>query len=177
MTIRPATADDAAALHEVAAATFPLACPPHTTAEAIAAFIAENLSEAAFTRYLADPQRELFVSESDGVVNGYTMVVHAEPSDPDVAASVATRPTAELSKLYVREQAHGSGIAAALVEASVAAAAERGAASVWLGVNQENVRANRFYEKNGFALVGTKKFKVGDRFEDDFVRALEVNRR
>lgn len=170
MSIRPATPDDAAALAEVAAVTFPLACPPHTTAASIADFIATNLSEASFAGYLADPLRDLFVAEDAGLVAGYTMVVHGEPSDPDVAASVTSRPTAELSKVYVRAESHGAGLAQALVEASVAAAAARGAASVWLGVNQENARANRFYEKSGFALVGTKKFKVGERYEDDFVR-------
>jgi ribosomal protein S18 acetylase RimI-like enzyme len=41
---------------------------------------------------------------------------------------------------------------------------------VWLGVNQLNARANRFYEKNGFAIVGEKKFLVGGKAEDDFVR-------
>jgi diamine N-acetyltransferase len=41
---------------------------------------------------------------------------------------------------------------------------------MWLGVNQENARANRFYEKNGFAQVGIKHFLVGDRLEDDYVR-------
>ena len=50
------------------------------------------------------------------------------------------------------------------------AATERGLAAVWLGVNQFNPRANRFYEKNGFARVGTKKFLVNGKWEDDFVR-------
>jgi RimJ/RimL family protein N-acetyltransferase len=31
------------------------------------------------------------------------------------------------------------------------------------------VRAQRFYAKSGFARVGTKRFLVGDRFEDDYV--------
>lgn len=174
MQIRQATVDDVALLHDVAAETFPLACPPHTTPESIAAFIAANLSEESFAGYLADPQRELFVAESDGVATGYTMVVYGEPGDPDVAAGVTSRPTAELSKVYVRSQHHGGGIARQLVEVSVAAAATRGAVSVWLGVNQENERANAFYEKCGFRRVGTKKFLVGERYEDDFVRALEL---
>ena len=168
--IRPATVEDAAALHAVAAETFPLACPPHTTQEAIAAFIAANLSEAAFEAYLADPQRELFLAEQDGVAAGYTMLIYGEPTDQDVAAAVSTRPTVELSKVYVRETHHGSGLAAELVETSVQASIARGARSIWLGVNEENVRANRFYSKRGFAEVGTKKFLVGDRYEDDFVR-------
>jgi len=101
---------------------------------------------------------------------GYTMLVMGEPYDPDVAAAVTTRPTCELSKVYVHPDAHGAGIAAALVATTLAEARARGAAAVWLGVNQENARANRFYEKSGFALVGQKRFLVGDRFEDDNVR-------
>lgn len=168
--IRPATPDDAALLHHVAAETFPLACPPHTTADAIADFIERNLSERAFAGYLADRDRALFLAEVGGETAGYTMVVFGEPGDPDAAAAVTVRPTAELSKCYVRPGFHGAGVAPALVIASVAAARARGAVSLWLGVNQENGRANRFYEKQGFALVGTKRFLVGTRFEDDFVR-------
>ena len=57
-----------------------------------------------------------------------------------------------------------------LVEASVAAARDRGASGMWLGVNQFNPRANRFYEKSGFERVGIKKFLLGGDWEDDFVR-------
>lgn len=174
MHIRPAIADDAARLHELAAATFPLACPPATTEASIADFIAAHLSERSFAGYLADPMRVLFIGEADGEAAGYTMVVEGEPTDPDVAAAVAVRPTAELSKCYALPSAHGTGLAAALVAASVDAAVERGAHSVWLGVNNENARARRFYEKCGFTVVGTKKFLVGDRYEDDFVLELRL---
>lgn len=161
-------------LARLAALTFPLACPPHTTDEAKAAHIARHLGEGSFARYLADPTRALFVAESDTGLLGYTMLVEGEPDDPDVAAAVTTRPTVELSKVYVHPDHHGAGIAAALVAATIEEAAARGAASVWLGVNQENARANRFYDKSGFALVGTKRFEVGDRYEDDFVRELRL---
>ena len=171
---RRASGGDARALAEVAAETFPLACPPHTLPEAIDEFVRTNLSVESFTAYLADPERALFVAEVDGIAAGYTMVVFGEPKDADAAAAVMSRPTAELSKVYVREGFHGGGLAAQLVAASVGAARERGSVSMWLGVNQENARANRFYEKQGFALVGTKRFLVGDRYEDDYVRALEL---
>lgn len=172
--IRPARPDDAAALHELAAITFPLACPPDTLPESIAEFIATHLSETAFDGYLADSDRDLFVAEEDGALVGYTMLVHAEPYDPDVRAVVSARPATELSKVYVHPDHHGAGLAAQLVARSIDAARERNAAIVWLGVNQKNERANRFYEKQGFALVGTKRFKVGLRYEEDFVRALDL---
>jgi ribosomal protein S18 acetylase RimI-like enzyme len=170
LTIRRATPDDAATLARVAAITFPLACPPSTTEEAKAHFIATKLSESAFAGYLAADDHLVLLAESDGEAAGYTMLITGDPSDPDVARAVTTRPTVELSKVYVLPQHHGSGLAAALVEASMDAAAATGAASVWLGVNNENARANRFYEKSGFALVGRKKFRLGDVDEDDFVR-------
>lgn len=97
------------------------------------------------------------------------MLVVGEPIDPDVAASLTTRPTAELSKCYVLPGHHGAGVASALMTRTLEAARDGGAAAVWLGVNEENAKAQRFYEKSGFVRVGRKSFLVGDAYEDDFV--------
>jgi ribosomal protein S18 acetylase RimI-like enzyme len=140
-------------------------------------FIASSLSEAAFARYLTDPHRVLVVDDpgAGAPLTGYTMLVLTESSDPDVLAAVRIRPTSELSKCYVREGQHGRGSASALLARSLAVARDRGAAGMWLGTNQQNSRAIRFYEKHGFVKVGHKRFKLGDRYEHDFVleRALE----
>ena len=167
--IRLATASDAAGLAELAAATFPLACPPGNTPESIQQFIDTHLSEAHFAAYLADPAKAILVA---GEYAGYTLVVFEEPTDVDVASAITKHPTAELSKCYVRAGNHGSGLAAELMQASIELARSRGAAGVWLGVNEHNARANAFYAKHGFEQVGTKKFFLGDHWEDDFVREL-----
>ncbi len=173
-TVRVARSDEAEALHELAALTFPLACPPSTTEAAKVAFIEQHLSRASFEQYLADPQRLVLVAESAASLVGFAMLVRGEPSDADVAAAVQLRPTAELSKLYVHPDQHGGGVAVALVEHALHAAVDRGAVSVWLGVNIHNARANRFYEKSGFAVVGTKGFIVGEIVEDDYVRERQL---
>lgn len=164
---------DASALSSLAAATFPLACPPHTTPEAIADFIAKNFGVEHFEGYLADPERILLVAElpeADGShLLGYTMLVGGEPSDADAGRAVTARPTVELSKVYVLAESHGTGAGAALMRASLDAARAAGAVTVWLGVNEENVRAIAFYERHGFAKVGDKHFVVGGRVEDDWV--------
>ncbi len=64
--VRRAVPADAGVLAEVAAATFALACPPHVTQQAIDTFIADVLSPECFDGYLADPQRDLFVSVDEG---------------------------------------------------------------------------------------------------------------
>ncbi|WP_019136237.1 GNAT family N-acetyltransferase [Cellulomonas massiliensis] len=174
LAVRPATTDDVPALAELAALTFPLACPPGSTEQDQREFVAAHLSRDRFAQYLADPAREVLVA-ADGVpLLGYTMTVAGEPSDADVRAAIRLRPTVELSKCYVHPEQHGRGVAGALMAAVLARAAASGAAGVWLGVNQLNARAQAFYRRSGFEVVGTKHFQVGGRLEDDFVleRAL-----
>lgn len=170
--VREAGADDAAGLHGLAEATFALACPPGTTDDAISDFLATALSETSFAGYLADSKYVLLIAEVDGIAAGYSMLVAEKSTDPDVVAAITGDPSVGLSKFYVTQTHHGAGVAAVLMAATLSAARERGAASVWLGVNEHNARANRFYEKNGFAQVGTKRFRLGGRWEDDFVREL-----
>jgi GNAT superfamily N-acetyltransferase len=169
VTVRIAGPDDVPELAEVAAATFGLACPPSMSRERVDAFIADVLSPARFEDYLADADRRVLLAERDGIPLGYAMLVRGEPQDADVRAALTLRPTVELSKIYVLPEAHGTGAAAALMATSLEWAASVGAAGAWLGVNQQNERAQRFYAKSGFVRVGTKRFLVGGAYEDDFV--------
>ena len=163
---RIASADsaDVAELAEVAARTFPLGCPPSITPANIAAFVDANLSEARFAEYLADPQRRILTANRDNRIVGYAMLVREVGDDPQV----------ELSKMYVLPDHHGSGIATALMNAALEEAAEWGASRVWLGVNQKNQRAQRFYEKSGFTINGVRTFQVGAGIENDYVMMRQI---
>jgi GNAT superfamily N-acetyltransferase len=137
-------------------------------------FVAEHLTAERFTEYVADPGRAVLVAEEGGQAVGYAMLVHGEPYDADVRAVVRHLPTTELSKIYVRPGAHGGGIASELLAAASDVAREVGAAGMWLGTNQANERAQRFYLKSGFERIGTKRFWVGDHYEDDYVFELPL---
>lgn len=160
---------DAGELAELAAATFPLACPPTSPPGEITAFIAANLSCERFAGYLVDPSRAVLAARVGGRMVGYAMLIDGAGADPDVAQAVTLRPAIELSKLYVLADSHGSGVAGALMDAAVERAARAGARCLWLGVNQKNHRAQRFYGKHGFAVVGTKTFSMGMHTEHDYV--------
>lgn len=171
LTVALAQAADLAELADLAARTFPLACPPGTTRQETDRFVAAHLSLEAFGRYLADDARRVLLARADGAAVGYAMTVAGDPDDPDVASVVTGRPTVELSKCYADLAVHGRGVAARLVAAALdLARADVGrAGTCWLGVNQHNVRAQRFYAKQGFVVVGTKQFDVGGSLHDDFV--------
>jgi ribosomal protein S18 acetylase RimI-like enzyme len=168
-SIRTATTHDAGALAELAAVTFPLACPPSSSPADIAAHLANTLSERHFQSYLADPDVTILVIDDGGSLRGYSLLVDRPAEDPDVASVLTLAPSVELSKCYVHPEHHGLGGAAELMHASIQAAAETGGRGVWLGVNSQNARAIRFYEKAGFRKVGTKSFQLGSTVEHDFV--------
>jgi ribosomal protein S18 acetylase RimI-like enzyme len=156
-------------LADVAARTFPLACPPSVTPENIAAFIDANLSQACFRDYLADPDRAVLAAREDGRIAGYAMLIRGVPDDDDVQQAVTLRPAVELSKIYVLPDSHGAGASAGLMAAALQHAADLDAKCVWLGVNQLNERAQRFYRKHGFTVNGTKTFRLGAGVENDYV--------
>jgi GNAT superfamily N-acetyltransferase len=170
ITSRRAGSHDADLLHDLAARTFGLACPPGTLQADIDAFIALHLSRERFAGYLADPARILLIVSLDEVPVGYSMLVRGPIADADVSAVVDAATSIELSKFYLAEDRHGSGAAAALMAATLDEAARTGAKSCWLGVNQRNVRAGKFYTKQGFEVVGEKRFLVGSELHHDFVR-------
>lgn len=179
----------APAIADVAASTFPLACPPHSTPENIAAHIEQVLSAARFAEYLADPRKQVLVARTGagGPIVGYALLVHDLPADPDVraavdafpagAAAVANGTVAEISKMYVLPEHHAVHSrlrpSHALMNAAVDAARDRGATLVWLGVHSGNERAKRYYAKMGFRQIGTKSFNMNGAIEHDFVLARE----
>ncbi len=88
----------------------------------------------------------------------------------------APRPAIELRQLYVLQPWHGQGVAAALMEWTLAEARRRGAQDLYLSVFLHNPRARRFYERSGFDYVGNYKFMVGQQADDELImrRPLDV---
>jgi ribosomal protein S18 acetylase RimI-like enzyme len=172
--VTPAAEADLTELAAVAARTFPLACPPSTGADDIAAFIAENLSAESFGEYLADQERVILTAREDHRISGYAMLIRGVIADPDVQRAVPLRPAVELSKMYVLPDGHGAGVSVALMGSALDEARTLGATCVWLGVNQENQRAQRFYAKHGFVTRGTKTFQLGSQIENDYVMVCQL---
>lgn len=174
--VGPAQDTDAAALASLAALTFPLACPPAVTKEEAAEFAGRTLSEDAFAGFVANSSRRVLVARADPGLVGYALLVLEPPADPQIGAALEglPRPTAELSKFYTHPAAHGRGVASGLMTAALQTAEEAGTGTVWLGVNGMNLRAQAFYRKSGFSVVGRKQFPLGPHLFDDLVFARSL---
>lgn len=174
----PTSADRLASL---AATTFPLACPPHSPPEDVAAHIRSVLGADRFAAHIADLDTDVLVARpaADGAFVGYAVVHHgsalpADVGDRDQPGRVDSQ-LSEISKFYVLPDHHGDRgrsddpPSRAMMRAALRRAAERESAAAWLGVNEENHRALRFYTKSGFTRIGTRAFDLNGRIEHDYV--------
>ena len=170
--IRRAVPADAEAISALAIATFPLGCPPGTDPADIAAHSARELTPEKFRAYIADPQATTLVAHVGSELAGYAIFIRgeAQPLLPNDQAETL----AEVRKFYVDPRFHGAGIAAELMRRELEAHAE--AAAVWLSVNAENRRAQIFYGKFGFQVIGTQQYRVGNDLQDDLVMCRRADR-
>jgi ribosomal-protein-alanine N-acetyltransferase len=81
---------------------------------------------------------------------------------------------AELANLAVAASARGRGVGALLLDAVLAEAAHRGAATVYLEVRESNAAARRLYASRSFAEVGRRRRYYHNPAEDALVLARPI---
>ena len=161
MQIRRATAADAPLLAELGARTFHETFEADNTAENMSTYLAEAFGETVQAAEVADPATIFFVAEIDGVPCGYAKL-HLDERGVEIA------------RLYATKARIGSGVGAALMQASLDEAKHRGIGDVWLGVWEHNERALAFYRRWGFVETGAQSFVLGDDVQRDLVLSRRV---
>lgn len=139
MTVARLTPDDAAALQALRREALLL----HPTA-----FSADPELEAKFT---LEQWRERLGARVwfGGTMGGVLCGMAAFSTEP----SKKTRHTGHLGSMYVRQEARGTGMADALIEAFIDHATKH-VEQVALTVEAGNARAIRLYERHGFRTIG-----------------------
>lgn len=145
MIIRRARLEDAAAIAAVHVRTWQSAYEHVFGAERLAGL--DLGARESFARHFAtDADHDGFVAESDdGRIVGFVATGPPEDSDEE----------RELFAIYVLPEAWGTAAGAGLLHAAVDAMRARGAASAILWVLDDNPRARRFYEREGWEADGS----------------------
>lgn len=172
--IRPARPDESAAVADLATQTFPMACPPSLSEHDMRAYIDAHLAARHFAEHIAHPERDVLVADDSERLLGYVLLFFGPDGAPAPDLGVTLATSGLLSKCYVRSECHGQGVAAALLEAAGRRAVERGVEGLWLNVNYDNHRAQRFYLKHGWERVGYVDFVVGEAVHRDPVYQKRV---
>ena len=75
----------------------------------------------------------------------------------------------EIERIYVSKEYHGKKVGQVLYDKAIQIANESNVNYVWLGVWEENQRAIRFYEKNGFVEFDKHIFNLGNDEQTDIM--------
>lgn len=158
MDIRRATVGDARRLTDLSYKTFwdAFADHPKNAPHDLAHYMSEAFSVEQITRELQDPDSIFLICHIEGEMVGYSkLVLHS------VEEGITAATPIELSRLYSAQEHIGKGVGQALMDASFELARRHDCDVMWLGVWEYNPRAQRFYEKNGFSVVGKHIFQLG----------------
>jgi ribosomal protein S18 acetylase RimI-like enzyme len=171
ITIRQATSDDAKLLTDLSYTTFwdAFAHHPKNAPDDLAHYMRQafNLEQLSFE--LADEKNIFLIAEIAGKPAGYAKLVIGN-IEPGITAE---RPV-ELSRLYSHQEYIGKGVGQDLMDACFERARNHGHDVMWLGVWEYNPRAQRFYEKNGFRVVGGHVFQLGADAQTDLLMQREI---
>jgi len=168
--LRPATPADIPALARLGRESFVAKFGRLYRPEDLAAFLEATHSERAVAAELANPERLYRLAEQDGALVGYCKLGLACPW-PRYARG---RHAIEIKQLYTAPGLSGRGLGAALMDWALAEARARGADEVQLSVWSQNLGAQRFYARYGFAKVADIQFRVGEQLDDEFLFALMI---
>jgi ribosomal protein S18 acetylase RimI-like enzyme len=141
--VRRARPEDAAAIAEVHARTWRAAYEHVFGAELLAA---RTPDVALWEGVLARGRSDVHVADDEGVVG---FVSTGESRDADAAA--------ELYAIYVLPNGWGTGAGTALMRAGLDAMRARFSGEAVLWVLEDNPRARRFYEREGWTVDGARK--------------------
>jgi ribosomal protein S18 acetylase RimI-like enzyme len=154
--IRAATPADAAVLAELARRTFYDTFAADNDPTDMALYLEGAYGVDQQTRELADRDITTLLVET-----GDAAIAYAQLRGDHVPECVTGPDPIELWRFYVDRGHHGRGVARRLMDRVKAAARERGAKTLWLGVWERNDRARAFYAKCGFAEAGEHVFLFG----------------
>jgi diamine N-acetyltransferase len=165
--IRRATLDDAQALTDFGRETFFDTFGHLYPKEDADFFVAQRFSLTRTCQDLSEKGREMHLA-----FDGMRLVGFLDCGALGLPVDAPKPNALELYRLYLDHSAKGSGLANILMDIAISWARASGATALYLGVYCDNTRAQAFYRRHGFEIIGAYQFKVGNTLDDERIMEL-----
>lgn len=133
-------------------------------------YLENGFSTEKLKAELADNSSEFYFAKLDEKIIGY-LKVNFGLSQTEVKHENAL----EIERIYVLKEFHGKKVGQILFDKAIHIARDKNVDYIWLGVWEQNPRAIRFYEKNGFIQFDKHVFKLGDDEQTDIMMKRKLN--
>ena len=140
-----------------------------TAPDDMEAYLTATFQKSEIENQLMDDRSLIYIAEMGTDPAGYVYSCPAIPPE-----CVKDEVAIKLERLYLRRRYYGCGVADALMQTSIEEFRSRGYQTVWLSSWELNDRANAFYKKWEFKVVGSQKFTVGSDIQNDNILSRKL---
>jgi len=149
-SIRKATPEDVAVIHQLALDIWPRAFEQILTGEQTSYMMQMMYAPAVLEKEM-ERGVEFYILRYDGTDMGYTAIEQKAPG------------SWKLHKIYLSQTLHGKGIGKFQLRSMEALVKGYGAQELWLNVNRQN-KAVDFYRSQGYEVIGTEDIDIGNGY-------------
>lgn len=155
LTIRQAAPADLPYLRETCIRCYVDNFASHWEENGLQQYLDNVFGEALLQQELTNPAVQYYLAEINGTAAGFMKIIHNS-----LLSGTASTATIELDKIYISPAAKGTGIGHQLMNVLFEQANTTHKEMIWLKVIDTNEAAIAFYQKQGFAQVGTSRIDV-----------------
>lgn len=157
-------------LQKIGKTTFNETFSEQNTAENMAAYLETGFSSERLSEEMNAVGSAFYLAKENNRIIGYLKINFG-----DNQTELKEEKALEIERIYVLKAYHGQLVGQLILEFALQLAIKNHCNYVWLGVWEENPRAIRFYEKNGFVAFDKHIFTLGDDEQTDIMMRLKLN--
>jgi ribosomal protein S18 acetylase RimI-like enzyme len=167
--IREANRQDAELLVELGKRAFYEAFAEKTASEDMTAYLQTTFSIEETKTQLNDKDSLYLIIEHQADSVGYAYLCPTRPPE-----CIKDPKAIQLIRFYLLKKCYGLGVGNTLMQTCLDESYARGYRSVWLSSWELNGRANAFYKRWHFKVIGRQKFVVGSDVQNDHIFSLQL---
>ena len=170
MKIRKANVFDVEALQQIGKQTFMETFSADNTHENMTNYLNVAFSIEKIRDELRNKYSEFYFAILGEIIVGY-LKINLENAQTEKKLSNSL----EIERIYVLKEFQRKEVGHKLYIKALEIAKSKSFKYVWLGVWEQNLRAIRFYEKNGFKVFDKHIFKLGDDEQTDLMMKVDLH--
>lgn len=169
MKISKASLENTETIQQIGRETFFETFAEDNTEEDMKRYLEENFSTEKIRTELINPDSLFFIAWEDENPIGY-LKLNSGKAQTELHDDVSI----EIERIYVKSLYHGKKVGQLLYEKAIEVAKAQKKLYIWLGVWERNLKAIKFYEKNGFVAFDKHIFRVGNDEQTDILMRKEL---
>lgn len=167
MIIKKAEISDLESLQKLAKITFYDTFSAHNTEENMNKYLEKAFSYEKLKSEVLNPNSLFYLLFENENIIGYLKLNFLEAQ-----TEIKDSDSIEIERIYLLKEYHGKNVSGLLMNKAIQVAKDYNKKYIWLGVEDKNTKAVKFYQKNGFKEFDKHIFKFGDDLQTDIMMKL-----